>query len=75
MIPPVRGTTEAVPLGNNIKENKQAFFDANIYSELRFDVVEYPVSELNKGHLVHMAELVKSIGNSHEQIHGPFRAC
>lgn len=74
MVPAIRSTAEAVPLCDNVQEHEQALFDAYICRELRFDVVEYPVGELNEGDLVHMTELVESIGNAHEQVHRPLGA-
>lgn len=75
VIPAVRRAAETIPLRDDIEEDEQALFDADFNAELRLNVVEYPVGQLNKGDLVHMAELDESVGNAHQEVHRPLRAC
>jgi hypothetical protein len=74
VIPAIGGAAEAVALRDNVEEDEEALFNTDVGGELRLDVVEDPISEVDKGDLVHVAEVVEAVGNSHEQIYGTLRA-
>jgi hypothetical protein len=74
MIPAVGGVCEAVALCDNVEEDEEALFDADVGRELRLDVVEDPIGEVYEGDLIHVAEVVEAVGDAHEQVYGPLCA-
>ena len=71
MIPAVRDSTEAVPLCDNIQEDKQRFFDTDVGGDGRCNVCENPVGEFEEGLLIHVRKADEAFGNSEHERHGP----
>ena len=70
MLPLICDIREAVTPRNDIQEHEQALFDADIRRQLRCDVLDDPVGELEEGLLIEVAEVVEPVGNSEEQADG-----
>jgi hypothetical protein len=65
VVPVIRGIPKAVPLGDDVEEDKEALFYTDVlFACARFGVFDDPVSELNEGELVHVTEVVEAIWNA-----------
>lgn len=66
VLPLVGDVGKAVPPCNDVKEHEQAFFYADVGSDLGCDMLHDPVSQLEEGLLIEVAEVVEAVRDGEE---------